>query len=72
MLSEVGNYTDKMEKETRYQDPNLSTTIVQGFGGYHVNAINVDTHNLFEEVPSPGIVGDMVMGFSSNGSRTRT
>ena len=49
MLSEVGNYTDKMGKETRHQVPTLPITIVQGLGGYHANAITVDTHNLFEE-----------------------
>jgi hypothetical protein len=52
MLSEIGNYTDKMGKETRHQVPSLPTTVVQGFGGYHANAIDVNTHNLFEEVPS--------------------
>lgn len=61
MLSEVGNFTDKMGKETRHQLPNLPITVVQGMGGYHSNAINVDTHNLFEEVPSLGIAGDMLM-----------
>lgn len=38
MLSEIGKYTDKMGKET-HQVPNLPTTVVQGFGGYHANAI---------------------------------
>lgn len=64
MLGEIGNFTDKMGKETRHQIPNLPTTIVQGMGGYHSNAINVDTHNLFEEVPSLGIAGDMVMALA--------
>jgi hypothetical protein len=65
MLTEIGNYTDKMRKETRHQVPSLPTTVVQGFGGYHANAIDVNTHNLFEEVPSLGIAGDMVMTLAS-------
>lgn len=68
VLSEVGNYTDKMGKETRHQVPTLPTTVVQGYGGYHAAAINVDTHNLFEEVPSLGIAGDMVMALAADGA----
>ena len=45
MLSKMGNYTDKMGKETRHQVPALPITVVQGLGGYHANAITVDTHN---------------------------
>ena len=37
----MGNYTDKMGKETRHQVPTLPITVVQGLGGYHANAINV-------------------------------
>lgn len=65
VLNEIGNYTDKMGKETRHQVPNLPITVVQGHGGYHANAINADTHNLFEEVPSLGIAGDMVMSLAT-------
>lgn len=65
MLTEVGNYTDKMGKETRHQVPELPTTVVQGLGGYHANAVNADTHNLFEEVPSLGIAGDMIMALAA-------
>lgn len=52
-------------KETRHQVPNLPTNIVQGFGGYHANAIHVDNHNFFEEVPSLGIAGDVVMALAA-------
>jgi hypothetical protein len=65
MLSEVGNYTDKMGQETKHQVPALPTTVVQGFGGYPANAIDLNTHNLFEEVPSMDIAGDMVMALAS-------
>ncbi|XP_026466111.1 uncharacterized protein LOC113369758 [Ctenocephalides felis] len=60
-LVKIGNCTDKMGKETRLQVPALPITVVQGHGGYHANAVNEETHNLFEEVPSLAIAGDMVM-----------
>jgi hypothetical protein len=62
MLSEIGNYTDKMRKETRHQV--RATTVVQGLGGYHAAAVNAENHNLFEEVPSLGIAGNMVMALA--------
>jgi hypothetical protein len=46
-LFEIGNYTDKMEKETRHQVPALPATVVQGFGG--PNAVAVDVQ---QELPS--------------------
>lgn len=64
-LSQIGTYTDKMGKETLLEIPNLPTHVVQNFGGYHAKSINEDTHNLFEEVPSLGIAGDMVMALAS-------
>jgi len=57
-LKEIGTYTDKMGKETRLEIPPLPTTVVQNFGGYHAPVVNVDTHIMFEEVPSLGIAGD--------------
>lgn len=65
-LKEIGTYTDKMGKETRLEVPPLPTTVVQNFGGYHAAEINTDTHALFEEVPSLGIAGDMVMALASD------
>ncbi|KAL1489870.1 hypothetical protein ABEB36_013798 [Hypothenemus hampei] len=64
-LSEIGVYCDKMGKETRLSVPDLPVTVAQGFGGYHHPEINVDTRNLFEEVPSLGIVRDMIMAVTS-------
>lgn len=66
-LSEIGAYCDKMGKETRLEIPPLPTTRVQGFGGYHAAEITTDTYNLFEEVPSLGIAGDMLMAVASQG-----
>jgi hypothetical protein len=64
-LNEIGTYWDKMGKETRLHVPPLPTAVVQHFGGYHAAEINVDTHNLFKEVPSLGITGDMDMVLAS-------
>lgn len=65
-LKEIGTYTDKMGKETRLEIPPLPTTVVQNFGGYHAPAVDVDTHMMFEEIPSLGIAGDMVMALASD------
>nr|WPV71142.1 MAG: putative capsid protein [Ips partiti-like virus 1] len=65
-LKEIGTYTDKMGKETGLEVPPLPTTVVQNFGGYHAAEINADTHSLFEEIPSLGIAGDMVMALASD------
>ncbi|KDR10044.1 uncharacterized protein LOC110838296 [Zootermopsis nevadensis] len=54
-----------MGKETRLEVPPLPITVVQGFGGYHAAEVNADNHNAFEEIPSLGIAGDMVMALAS-------
>jgi hypothetical protein len=64
-LQEIGTYSDKMGRETRLEVPPLPVAVSQGFGGYHAPEINVDTHNMFEEIPSLGIAGDMVMALAS-------
>lgn len=60
-LHQVGHFTDKMGKKTELDIPALPTSRVQGHGGYHAPAITEDNHNLFEEIPSLGIAGDVVM-----------
>lgn len=50
-----------MGKETRFEIPPLLTTLVQSFGGNHAANVNEDTVYLFEEVPSLGIAGDIVL-----------
>jgi hypothetical protein len=54
-----------MGKETELDVPTLPMTVIQGFGGYHAAEINEQTHNMFEEVQSLGIAGDMVMAAAS-------
>lgn len=38
--------------------------MAQGLGGYHSPNITVDSHNLFEEVPSLGVAADIVMALT--------
>lgn len=71
-LKKIGTYTDKMGKEIRLEIPPLPTTVVQNFGGYHAPAVNVDTHVMFEGIPSLGIAGDMVMALASEEVPNRT
>jgi hypothetical protein len=67
-LSQIGNVTDRMGKETELEVPPFPETVAQGFGGYHAAEVNEDTHNMFREVPSLGIAGDMVMAASAAGN----
>jgi hypothetical protein len=64
-LTQIGSVTDKMGKETEVDIPMLPQTVNQGFGGYHNATINTETHNLYEEIPSLGIAGDMLMTAAS-------
>jgi hypothetical protein len=41
-LALIGAYCDKMGKETLLEVPSLPTVVVQGFGGYHANAVTTD------------------------------
>ncbi|XP_066261182.1 uncharacterized protein [Euwallacea similis] len=60
-----------MGKETRIEVPDLPIAVAQGFGGYHVPNITEDTANLFEEVPSLGIAGDMLMAAASGAAEPK-
>lgn len=60
-LASIGSVIDKMGKTTYLQVPDLPVTVVGGFGGYHSASIDVSTHNAFEEIPSLGVAGDMLM-----------
>lgn len=65
-LQQVGTYTNNTGQEMALEIPSLPITVgVQDMGGYHANAVNSNTHNLFEEVPSLGIAGDMLMALAS-------
>lgn len=60
-LASIGSVTDKMGKKTYHQVPSLPVTVVNGFGGYHANAVDENSHVLFEEIPSLGVAGDVLM-----------
>lgn len=64
-LSQIGNIVDKMGKETEIEVPDLPIAIAQGMGGYIHNAINLDNHNLWEEIPTLGIAADVIMAVAS-------
>ena len=64
-LSQIGDITDRMGKRTKLTIPALPIVRAGNFGGYHANEITANTHNLFEEVPSLGIAGDVVMALTS-------
>lgn len=65
-LSQIGDVTDKMGKETEVEIPDLPVTVLQTFGGYIADTIGQANHNLFEEIPSLGIAADSVMALASD------
>ncbi|KAJ8728514.1 hypothetical protein PYW07_006210 [Mythimna separata] len=65
-LKEIGEVKDVTGKTVHLADHTLPVTVVQGMGGYHSQSINAATHNLYEEIPSLGICGDIVMAESSD------
>jgi hypothetical protein len=66
-LHQIGQFSDKMGKTTDVKVPSFPTQRAQGMGGYHSPEITEEAHNLFEEVPSLGIAGDMVMALCQDG-----
>lgn len=64
-LMQMGNVIDRMGKETFLAIPPLPVTVNQNFGGYHSTHIDLQTHNLYEEIPSLGIAADVVMAAAS-------
>jgi hypothetical protein len=63
-LSQIGDVTDKMGQETKLEVPPVPTSVAQRMGGYHTFRMDKHPCNLFEEIPSLGITGDMVMAFN--------
>ncbi|KOB66191.1 Uncharacterized protein OBRU01_21589 [Operophtera brumata] len=60
---------DPTGKTVHLANHQLPVTVVQGSGGYHSVAIDANTHNLFEEIPSLGICGDIVMAEASEAAQ---
>lgn len=57
----IGEVKDATGKTVRLKDHILPRVIQRGLGGYHSAAITAETHNLYEEIPSLGICGDIPM-----------
>lgn len=64
-LKGIGDFKDVTGKTVKLVNHTLPVTIVQGRGGYHSAVIDVESHNLYEEVPSLGICGDILMAEAS-------
>ncbi|CAG4946966.1 unnamed protein product [Colias eurytheme] len=64
-LKGIGEVKDPTGKTVFLADHTLPVTVVQGQGGYHAAVVNEQNHNLFEEIPSLGICGDVLMAESS-------
>ncbi|KAJ8728934.1 hypothetical protein PYW07_006630 [Mythimna separata] len=64
-LKGIGEVKDSTGKTVHLQNHVLPVTVVQGMGGYHSAAIDAEHHNLYEEIPSLGICGDIVMAEAS-------
>lgn len=69
-LSSIGSVVDKMGKRTFLNVPDLPTTVIGNKSGYHADAVTEETHCLFEEVPSLGVAGDMLMAIVSTTDET--
>lgn len=65
MLKGLGHVKDKTGKTIFLSNKDLPVTVVQGRGGYPAPIINTVTHNEFEEIPSLGICGDILMAQST-------
>lgn len=64
-LKGVGEVKDATGKTLHLANHALPRTVVNGFGGYHSQTIDAESHNLYEEIPSLGICGDYMMAEAS-------
>lgn len=64
-IMSIGAIVDKMGKRTFLEVPSLPVARAGGHGGYHAPRVDEVTHVLYEEVPSLGIAGDMLMAAAS-------
>lgn len=68
-LKGIGEVKDATGKTVHLFNHTLPTSVAQGFGGYHSAIINADSHALYEEVPSLGICGDILMAEASEAAQ---
>lgn len=65
-LGGIGNVTDRKGKGLFVGDHSLPVGIIAGKTGYHGNGvIDANTHNYYEEIPTLGVIGNMLMASSS-------
>lgn len=64
-LKGIGEVKDATGKIVNLENHRLPRHVVQGMGGYHSAGITEQNHNLYEEVPSLGICGDVLMAVAS-------
>lgn len=68
-LNEIGIWNEKLSGMFNMNLPCLPVATIGRYGGYHAPEINDTNHNLFEEVPSLGVAGDMLMSLCFNGEQ---
>lgn len=69
-IKAVGEVKDASGQHVFLKDHSLPVTVVQGKGGYHSQKIDANTHVLYEEIPSLGICGDVLMAEAAEGTAT--
>jgi hypothetical protein len=64
-LASYGTFTSSLGEEIKANFPSYPETEINNFGGYYpvANAavpINADNHNLYEEIPAPGLYAELL------------
>lgn len=62
----IGHVRDKTGKTVFLKDHTLPVIAAQNRSGYHSSTIDASNHNLYEEMPSLGICGDILMAIASD------
>lgn len=65
-IKALGNIQDKTGKELFLRDLDLPVAVTANRGGYHGAVIDEGNHNLFEELPNLGVIGDVLMAMSND------
>ncbi|UPT53746.1 MAG: hypothetical protein 4 [Bactrocera dorsalis orbivirus isolate Bt] len=71
-LKAIGSVRDKTGKEIFLADHTLPISMGLNKTGYHAATIKAENHTLFEEIPSLGICGDVLMALTSDTQTTPT
>lgn len=65
-LRGIGNIIDRRGKQIYLQDHDLPTATVANLTGYHHDhVINENDHTLYEEIPTLGVCGDIIMAMTT-------